>query len=86
MGAIVKDVVCGMHTSTDSEFHTVHASTNYYFCSQHCQDKFSEDPQKYIEVKKWSSEKQKEKTNEHTDTLYLSYASRDPTKRTRHLS
>jgi Cu+-exporting ATPase len=59
-----------MDTSTDSEFHTVHASTNYYFCSQHCQDKFSEDPQKYIEVKEWSSEKQKEKTDENTDTLY----------------
>jgi len=66
----VKDVVCGMDTSTDSEFHTEYASKNYYFCSQHCQDKFNEDPQKYIEVKDWSSEKQNAKTDENTDALY----------------
>ncbi len=59
-----------MDTSTDSEFHTKHASTNYYFCSQHCQDTFNEDPQKYIEVKDWRTEKQKVKTDAHTDTLY----------------
>ena len=70
VGSRVKDVVCGMDTSTDSEFHTEHASKNYYFCSQHCQDKFNEDPQKYIEVKDWSSEKQNAKADEHTDALY----------------
>ena len=70
VGSIVKDVVCGMDTSTDSEFHAEHASKNYYFCSQHCQDKFNEDPQKYIEVKKWSSKKQKAETDENTAALY----------------
>lgn len=70
MSAIVEDVVCGMDTSTDSEFHTVHSSTTYYFCSQNCKHKFNENPQKYIEVKNWSTEKQQNKTNENTDTLY----------------
>jgi Cu+-exporting ATPase len=70
MATVLKDVVCGMDTSTDSEFQASHSSITYYFCSQHCQDKFKKDPQEYIKVKKWSSEKQQDKTSENTDTLY----------------
>lgn len=70
VATVVKDVVCGMDTSTDSKFHTVHSSTIYYFCSQSCQHKFNEDPKEYIKVKKWSSEKQQDKTSENTDALY----------------
>jgi len=70
MGAIVEDVVCGMKVSTDSEFHAVHSSNTYYFCSQNCQKKFNENPQAYIKIKNWSTEKKQEKTNENIDTLY----------------
>ncbi len=70
MATLLKDVVCGMDTSTDSEFQASHSSITYYFCSQHCQNKFNKDPQSYIEVKNWSTEKQQDKTSENTDALY----------------
>ena len=45
---IVKDVVCGMDISTDTEFHTVEHDETYYFCSINCQEKFEKDPHKYM--------------------------------------
>ena len=41
------DPVCGMDVTTDSKFHTMHNDENHYFCSQHCLDKFSADPDAY---------------------------------------
>ena len=66
----VKDIVCGMDVSTDIKFHTLYESENYYFCSEHCLHKFNENPQKYTEVKKWHSQKNQAKTNEHKNVVY----------------
>ncbi|GIT99098.1 MULTISPECIES: hypothetical protein [unclassified Sulfurovum] len=71
MDTIVKDVVCGMDTSTDSEFHTALSSIIYYFFSQNCQHHFNENPQEYIKVKNGSTEKQQEKTNENTVSKHV---------------
>ena len=47
MNYIIKDPVCGMDVSEFSEFHTMFDGKEYYFCSQKCQQKFVEAPQKY---------------------------------------
>lgn len=52
MNTIVKDIICGMDVSRDSEFHALHGSEKYYFCSAHCLHKFNADPKKYMEVQK----------------------------------
>jgi Cu+-exporting ATPase len=44
----LKDPVCGMTVSTQSEHQFRHEEHTYYFCSTKCQGKFSADPQKYI--------------------------------------
>jgi len=48
MSKTVKDVVCGMDISTDTEFKTVEQNKTYYFCSTNCQDKFEKDPHDYM--------------------------------------
>lgn len=48
MHSAVKDIVCGMDVSTDSEFLSLYKAQNYYFCSKNCLDKFEADPQSYI--------------------------------------
>ncbi len=45
---MVKDPVCGMEVSETSKFHSeVHHQT-YYFCSEHCKNKFDLSPNTYI--------------------------------------
>jgi len=43
-----KDPVCNMVVSSDSEFHTHHEDKDYYFCSEHCLQKFKEYPKQYL--------------------------------------
>jgi len=43
----LKDVVCGMEITKDTKFNTSYKEENYYFCSQHCQDKFEDSPEQY---------------------------------------
>ena len=43
------DPVCKMQvTITDDALHTDYASERYYFCSQHCRDKFEANPSAYL--------------------------------------
>ena len=42
------DPVCGMKVDTGSGRSLEHAGERYYFCSQHCVEKFSADPDKYL--------------------------------------
>lgn len=44
----LKDPVCGMSVTADSEHHHVHDNQDYYFCSAGCLSKFSADPDKYL--------------------------------------
>jgi Cu+-exporting ATPase len=43
----LKDPVCGMTVTAQSEHHAEHDGHPYYFCSTKCLTKFSADPQKY---------------------------------------
>ncbi|WP_454728001.1 MULTISPECIES: heavy metal translocating P-type ATPase [Cupriavidus] len=44
----LKDPVCGMSVSADSQFRAEHEGTSYYFCSGSCQKKFQADPARYV--------------------------------------
>lgn len=70
MNITEKDIVCGMDVSINSEFHTLYGSENYYFCSEHCLHKFNSNPEKYIKVKKWSTQKSKDSKSATTDIIY----------------
>ena len=48
MSKTVKDVVCGMDVTSDSNFHTEYENKEYYFCSIDCQGKFTDNPEVYI--------------------------------------
>ncbi len=45
----LKDPVCGMKVTEDSEYHSQHAGHDYYFCSSGCQQKFDAQPEQYTE-------------------------------------
>jgi YHS domain-containing protein len=42
------DPVCGMNVDTEKGRSLEHAGQRYYFCSQRCVEKFSADPDKYL--------------------------------------
>ncbi len=44
----LRDPVCGMSVSSDSEHRQVHGGTTYYFCSARCSDKFKASPEQYL--------------------------------------
>ena len=44
----LKDPVCGMDVTTDSDFHLHHKDHDYYFCSEHCVSKFKASPDTYL--------------------------------------
>ncbi|RUM62255.1 MAG: hypothetical protein DSZ03_07115, partial [Sulfurimonas sp.] len=51
MDTMQKDIVCGMEVTTDTPFHTEFEGETYYFCSEHCLEKFNIEP-KLFTVKK----------------------------------
>ena len=42
------DPVCGMSVTEKSEHHYVHQNIDYYFCCAGCQQKFADNPDKYL--------------------------------------
>ena len=43
------DPVCGMQVATGGDtLHREHAGRTYYFCSQHCLDKFNANPAAFL--------------------------------------
>ena len=44
----LKDPVCGMAVTTESEHHFRHAGIDYYFCCGGCRNKFAGDPEQYL--------------------------------------
>ena len=53
----LKDPVCGMTVTEQSEHQQEHAGKRYYFCSAGCKTKFKADPEKYTAVKSGGAEK-----------------------------
>ena len=48
MKTILKDVVCGMDVATDTPFHAEFEGEAYYFCSEHCLEKFKIEPTLFV--------------------------------------
>jgi len=44
-----KDPVCNMMVSSGSEYYYHYADKNYYFCCEHCLQKFKEHPEQYLD-------------------------------------
>jgi len=44
----LKDPVCGMSVTSESQFHHQHGGQEYYFCSDSCHGKFVVDAEKYL--------------------------------------
>jgi Cu+-exporting ATPase len=44
----LRDPVCGMSVTTDSQHHHEHEGHTHYFCSAGCKTKFAADPEKYL--------------------------------------
>jgi heavy metal translocating P-type ATPase len=44
----MRDPVCGMKASKDSPHHTHYHHQDYYFCSAHCVQKFTANPEHYL--------------------------------------
>jgi len=42
------DPVCGMNVTEDSGYHSHYEDHDYYFCSEHCEDKFNAAPGNYL--------------------------------------
>jgi Cu+-exporting ATPase len=47
--AALKDPVCGMAVTEQSEHHAEHEGRPYYFCSAKCQTKFAAEPTRYVD-------------------------------------
>lgn len=45
---MIKDPVCGMDVSEESEHHSEHDGNTYYFCSDSCLHKFDDEPSAYV--------------------------------------
>ena len=61
----VKDSVCGMDVDPETAKHTAdHDGSTHYFCSAGCKDKFSKDPEKYLNPEK------KEATDKNDTRIY----------------
>ena len=48
ISAGLKDPVCGMAVTEQSEHHSEHEGQPYYFCSAKCQGKFAANPLQYL--------------------------------------
>ena len=46
----LKDPVCGMGVKKESGYQVTYQKHIYYFCSQHCQDKFNKSPDDYLTI------------------------------------
>ena len=47
-GADLKDPVCGMTVTVESQHHFRHSETDYYFCCGGCRTKFAANPEQYL--------------------------------------
>ena len=45
------DPVCGMSVTKNSDYYHRYKGNHYYFCSSGCQDKFTSEPEKYLQPK-----------------------------------
>ena len=49
------DPICGMSVDMNKGLKTGHQEEYYYFCSAHCLAVFEENPEKYVDIKKYTN-------------------------------
>lgn len=54
--AELRDPVCGMKAGKDSPHHAHHNGQDYYFCSAHCVQKFTANPERYLQPQNAAAE------------------------------
>ena len=57
------DPVCGMSVTKDSDYYHSYKGDNYYFCSSACHDKFTSEPEKYLQSKLKNKSEHKQSTS-----------------------
>ncbi len=65
------DPVCGMQVSSESNRYYDHAHERYHFCSEHCLNKFSEQPELYLNKRKSESDEPIDETATYTCPMHL---------------
>ncbi|MCW8869874.1 MAG: YHS domain-containing protein [Proteobacteria bacterium] len=43
----MRDPVCDMRVTESSDFHVTYENQKFFFCSEICMDKFTQNPMKY---------------------------------------
>lgn len=67
----LKDPVCGMDVTAESEHNYSYQDKPYYFCSPHCLDKFKADSKSYIDANKQvDKHKSDAKNGNQAETMY----------------
>ena len=66
----LKDPVCDMSVSSDSEYAYNYADKQYVFCSEHCLKKFKETPEQYLDKVTSPPRKTEGKSNTYTCPMH----------------
>jgi len=66
----LKDPVCDMSVSSDSEYAYDYADKQYLFCSEHCLKKFKETPEQYLDKVTSPPHKTEGKSNTYTCPMH----------------
>ena len=72
------DPVCGMQVSRESDRYFEHAHQRYYFCSQGCLLKFSEQPQQYLDKQEASADDIVDEAGSYTCPMHLEIQQQGP--------
>jgi len=72
------DPVCNMEVTTESEHHTQHQDADYYFCSEHCLQKFSKNPEHYLSVEPKATKPVESKSGKYTCPMHLEIITESP--------
>ncbi|MCH7817198.1 MAG: heavy metal translocating P-type ATPase, partial [Proteobacteria bacterium] len=72
------DPVCGMQVSRESDRYFDHAHQRYYFCSQGCLLKFSEQPQQYLDKQEASADDIVDEAGSYTCPMHLEIQQQGP--------
>jgi len=66
----LKDPVCGMDVTVESEHSFSFQNKPYYFCSPHCLDKFKADPKSYLDGNKQDKKESDAEDGYKAETMY----------------
>ena len=63
---MAKDIVCGMEVKSPSRYFVHFNNKHYEFCSENCKNKFTAEPERYIEAAGEKSESVPKEHHQHS--------------------